>query len=184
MVFDLCADDQGYWNLRLPKPDAVTAAGEAALSLWAEESLFVQMPAHAMGCVMRLSSALGYMLVRAALDGELTEHAFRYRFLLLHVIYGVPPVFARVLLWLCIGCQPLWIPCRATRSLSFCLVLRAIGAADGGSAGRRNWWHLLFGVLNTRGDGDGGMALLRHNKSYIFLNWCVSRDPKLSTPRV
>jgi len=80
--------------------------------------------------------------------------------------------------------QPLWSPCRATRSLSFCLVLRAIGAADGGSAGRRNWWHLLFGVLNTRADADGGMALLRHNKPYIFLNWCVSRDPKLSIPLV
>ena len=96
MVFDLCADDQGYWNLRLPKPDAVTAAGEAALSLWAEESLLVYMSVHAMGCIMRLSSALVYMLVRAALDGE---HALRYLFLLLYVICGVPPVFARVLLW-------------------------------------------------------------------------------------
>ena len=63
-------------------------------------------------------------------------------------------------------------------------MLRAIGAADDSNTGRRNWWYLLFGVLNTRDDGDGGMALLRHNKSYIFLNWCVSRDPKLSTPRV
>ena len=61
---------------------------EADLSLWAEESLFVQMPVHAMGCVMRLSSALSYMLVRAALDGELTEHALRYLFLLLYVICG------------------------------------------------------------------------------------------------
>ena len=80
----------------------------------------------------------------------------------------VPPVFGCVLLWLGIGCEPLWSPCRATRILSFCLVLRAIGAADGGSAGRCNWWHLLFGVLNIRADGDGGMALLHHNKSYIF----------------
>jgi len=41
-----------------------------------------------MGCVMRLSSVLGYILVRAALDGELIEHALRYLFLLLHVICG------------------------------------------------------------------------------------------------
>jgi len=41
-----------------------------------------------MGCVMRLSSVLGYMLVRAALDGELTNHALRYLFLVLHVICG------------------------------------------------------------------------------------------------
>jgi len=88
VVFNLCADDLGHWSLGLPKPHAVTAAGKAALSLWAEESFFVQMPAHAMGYVMRLSSALGYMLVRAALDGELTEHALRYLFLLLHVICG------------------------------------------------------------------------------------------------
>jgi len=37
---------------------------------------------------MRLASAFGYMLVRAALDGEQTEHALRYLFLLLHVICG------------------------------------------------------------------------------------------------
>jgi len=99
-------------------------------------------------------------------------------------------------LWWCLLCLHVYFcgcvldanPCgalrRATRSLSFCLVLRTIGTADGGSVGRRNWWHLLFEVLNTRVDADGGMTLLRHNKSYIFLNWCVSRDPKLSTPRV
>jgi len=63
VIFDLCADEQGHWSLGLPKPDCLTA-GETALSVWAEESLLVQMPARAMGCVMRLSSALGYMLVR------------------------------------------------------------------------------------------------------------------------
>ena len=87
VVFDFCADVWGHWILGLLKPDAVTTAGEAALSLWAEESLLVQMPAHAMGCVMHLSSALGYILC-VALDGELTEHALRYLFLLLHVICG------------------------------------------------------------------------------------------------
>jgi len=53
-------------------------------------------------------------------------------------------VFGCVLLRLCIGYQPLWSPCRATRILRICLVLRAIGAADGGSAGRRNWCHLCL----------------------------------------
>ena len=88
VVFDLCADDQGHWSLGLPKSDAVTVSGEVALSPWAEESSIVQMPVHAMGCVMRLSSAFGYMLVHAALDGEMTEYALRYLFLLLHVICG------------------------------------------------------------------------------------------------
>jgi len=78
----------------------------------------------------------------------------------------------------------MWSPYRAMRSLSFCLVLRAIGAADGGSAGRRNCCHLLLGVLNKRVDADGVMALLRLNMSYIFLDWCVSRESNFSTPRV
>jgi len=88
VVFNLCANDPGHWSLGLQKPDAATAAGEAGLSLWVEKSLLLQMPAHAIGCVMRLSRALGYMLIRAALDGELTKHALRYLFLLLHVICG------------------------------------------------------------------------------------------------
>jgi len=65
----------------------------------------VQMPAHAMGCVMRLSRALGYMLVRTALDGELTEYALRYLFLLLHVICGGVSC-----VWMCTFEVVYWIP--------------------------------------------------------------------------
>ena len=47
------------------------------LSAWAEESMQVETPAKAMGCIMRLSSALGYLLVRLALHGDLSDYALR-----------------------------------------------------------------------------------------------------------
>ena len=64
--------------------------------------------------------------------------------------------------------------CSAERSLLFRLVLRPLGPADGGSAGWRNWWHVLFNVLNARVDADSGTALLRTNSPYVFPNWYSS----------
>ena len=39
--------------------------------------MLVDMPAKAMGCVKRLSSALGHLLVRLALDGDVSTYALR-----------------------------------------------------------------------------------------------------------
>jgi len=50
----------------LPVPSDLTDAIVVTLSTWAEESMQVETPAKAMGCIMRLSSALGYLLVRLA----------------------------------------------------------------------------------------------------------------------
>jgi len=64
--------------------------------------------------------------------------------------------------------------CSAGCPLHFRLVLRALGPADGGSAGRRNWWHVLFSVMNARVDADNCTALLRTNAPYVFPNWYSS----------
>jgi len=61
----------------LPVPSDLTDAIEVTVSAWAEKLMLVDTPVKAMGCIMRLSSALGYSLVRLALDGDLSEYALR-----------------------------------------------------------------------------------------------------------
>jgi len=63
-------------------PSDLTDAIVVTVSAWAEISMLVDIPAKTMGYVMRLSSALGYFLVRLALDGDLSEYALRFACLL------------------------------------------------------------------------------------------------------
>ena len=82
MSSDLSADGRGQWSLVLLVPSDLTDAIVVTVSAWAEISMLVDIPAKTMGYVMRLSSALGYFLVRLALDGDLSEYALRFACLL------------------------------------------------------------------------------------------------------
>ena len=77
LPLELCADGRGEWFLMLPVSSDLAEATVIAVSSWAEESMLVDMLAKAMGRVMRLSSALGHLLVRLALDGDLSTYALR-----------------------------------------------------------------------------------------------------------
>jgi len=60
LSLELCADGRGEWSLMMPVSSDLPEATVIAVSSWDEESMMVDIPAKTMGCVMRLSSALGH----------------------------------------------------------------------------------------------------------------------------
>lgn len=75
--------------------------------------------------------------------------------------------------------------CQSAEGRSFTVVLRATGPQDGGSAGRRFVFHMLFALLNQRLDCDSGKTLFRDNGPLVFGNWAkIWLHEKHAAPRV